>query len=39
MNYDDERVNRIFSTLVKLVIVGTIALTICFCVVNGLINL
>lgn len=39
MNYDDERVNRIFSTLVKLVIVGTIALTKGFCLANKLINL
>lgn len=39
MNYDDERTNRICNTLVKIVIVGTTALTIFFCIVNGLITL
>lgn len=39
MNYDDEITNRICNTLLKIVIVVTTALTICFCIVNGLINL
>jgi len=39
MNYDDERVNRIYKMIVIFVIVGTIALTIGFCLANKFINL
>jgi len=39
MNHDDERTDRILKTIVGFVIVGTISITVVFCIAYKIFNL